>query len=73
MPCRYSTNDDEYCGERGCPVCGGGPNPHKDWSPYHELHFVPTGTFKYADPAKVLLTFNQLCKKFMAKLNSPWN
>ncbi len=72
MPCPHDTDGDGDCGQRGCPVCGGGPNPYKDWSPYHVLHFEPT-TFKYANPPKVLLTFNQLYKKLMAKFNSPWN
>lgn len=73
MACPHDTDGDGDCGQRGCPVCGGGPTPYKNWTPYHELHFVPTEPLKYANPAKVLLTFNQLYKKFMATLHSPWN
>jgi len=71
MPCRYDTDGDGDCGQRGCPVCGGGPNPYKDWTPYHVLKFVPCEM--PSSPPKEILSLNKLYRRMMLKLNARWN
>ncbi len=71
MPCPYDTDGDGDCGQRGCPVCGGGPNPYKDWTPYHVLEFVPCGM--PSSPPKAILPLHKLLRRLMFKLNARWN
>jgi hypothetical protein len=73
MPCPYDTDGDGDCGQRGCPKCGGGPNPYKEWSPYHVLN-LEHADFKPVSPPASLLSLNELIRKLLRKATAfKWN